>query len=386
MSQIPWRNSRRFLSKVLKQPLYAANVAGKRAKAYLSYHLGKGRASFPEAITLFLTHRCNLRCKMCGQWGESGVTKNESIQNIARDMSFEELTRVIDDIVAFRPNITLFGGEPLLYRHAPDLIRYIKNKDLHCLMITNGSMLHKVADKILDTGLDELNVSIDGGRGLHDDIRGMQGLFDKVSTGLKKIAKLKKEKKIKKPLVNLQCTINRDNYTSLEQMIDVAKEVRADSMTFHNLIFVSREMIEYQQAFNARLTCSSANWEGFVCEPAIDPDVLYAKMKAIMNAMNGFPIDFYPHFSLTELREYYKSPSYRPRESSARCVSPWMTAYIFPDGELRPCLNFDYSFGNIRTHPFLQVWNSERAITFRNTLREHRAFPACMRCTELYRY
>ncbi len=28
-------------------------------------------------------------------------------------------------------------------------------------------------------------------------------------------------------------------------------------------------------------------------------------------------------------------------------ISPWLVAYVFPDGEVRPCLNCNYSYGNI---------------------------------------
>jgi radical SAM protein with 4Fe4S-binding SPASM domain len=383
---MPWRNLRRFLSKGLKQPLYAVRVTGRRAQAYVSYYLRKGRASLPEAITLFLTYHCNLRCKMCGQWGETGVTKKHSSRNSEGELSLQEMNKIIDDISLFKPNITLFGGEPLLHRHALDVIRHIKNKGMHCLMITNGSMLKGMAEEVVDAGLDELNVSIDGGRELHDEIRGMPGLFDRVISGLKQVSRIKTEKNRKKPLINLQCTITRYNYEHLEQMVDVAQEIRTDSLTFHNLIFISKDLIEKQREFDEALHCSSASWEGFVFEPRIEPDVLYAKIKEIMNVRHGFPVDFYPHFSLEELKAYYQTPSYQPKGFSSGCVSPWMVAYIFPDGELRPCLNFDYSFGNVRENRFSELWNNERAREFRRTLKGKGVFPVCVRCTELYRY
>ena len=69
-----------------------------------------------------------------------------------------------------------------------------------------------------------------------------------------------------------------------------------------------------------------------------------------------------------------------------RCLSPWIVAYVFPDGEVRPCLNFSYSFGNIRRERFSRIWNNAQAKLFRDTLKKNRIFPVCARCTELYRY
>ncbi len=371
---------------MLRQPRYAAYVASKRAAAYYSYYARSGKASYPEALTLFLTHRCNLRCRMCGQWGDSGVTKDKTSQTIPPDMPIVELKKLIDDAAFFKPNITLFGGEPLLHRHAMELIGYIKKRGLHCLMITNGSMLSKRADDLVVKGLDELNVSIDGGRELHDRIRGVPGLFGKIISGLKEVKEAKKRKRVTTPLINLQCTINTYNYNHLEQMLEVAEEAGADSLTFHNLIFVSKDMLDKQQEFDELLNCSSENWKGFNFEPSIDPDVLHEKMQEIMTGPHKFAIDFYPLFSHSELTDYYLNSFALSEKKHKRCISPWMTAYVFPDGELRPCLNYDYSFGNVKTSTLSQLWNSEQAVHFRRTLKENRAFPLCGRCTELYRY
>ncbi|MDD5746963.1 MAG: hypothetical protein PHO30_06865, partial [Candidatus Omnitrophica bacterium] len=59
---IPWKNIQRFFSKLCRQPGYALRVGGKRARAYYAYWRGNGKSALPESLTLFLTHRCNLRC------------------------------------------------------------------------------------------------------------------------------------------------------------------------------------------------------------------------------------------------------------------------------------------------------------------------------------
>lgn len=380
------RNLRRVFYKTMLQPLYAARVLKNRSAAYLHYLLGRGRSSYPEAVTLFLTHRCNLHCKMCGQWGEGGVTKKQSAEYVKGEIPLQELVSFVDDVAAARPNITLFGGEPLLYAGCLALIKHIKRKGMHCLVITNGSLLENTAKDIVESGLDELNVSLDGGRALHDDIRGMPGLFDRIMSGLKKVRDVKIAARRKKPLVNLQCTITKYNYERLDEMLDVAREAGADSLTFHNLIFTSRDVLDKQKPYDELLGCSSGDWEGFIFEPGIDPEALHAKMKDILSGKYKFSVDLYPNFSRKAMAEYYRNPCYMPTEYPARCLSPWIVAYIFPDGEVRPCLNSTYSFGNVRSGKFSDIWNGEKAVRFRQALKEKGLFPACARCTELYRY
>jgi radical SAM protein with 4Fe4S-binding SPASM domain len=149
---------------------------------------------------------------------------------------------------------------------------------------------------------------------------------------------------------------------------------------------LGRDLIEEQKKYDKLLGCSSSDWEGFAFEPEIEPEVLYSKIRQIMSRKRGFAVDFYPNFSLKGLKEYYRNPAYRPSEYPARCLSPWMTAYIFPDGQVLPCLNLDYSYGNLKTDNFLSIWNGESATGYRRMIREKGILPACVRCTELYRY
>jgi hypothetical protein len=73
---MPLKNIRRIVAKASQQPTYALHAARMRIMSSLSYRLLDGRSAPPETISLLLTYRCNLHCKMCGQWGERGSLKN----------------------------------------------------------------------------------------------------------------------------------------------------------------------------------------------------------------------------------------------------------------------------------------------------------------------
>jgi MoaA/NifB/PqqE/SkfB family radical SAM enzyme len=383
---IPLRNIKRFASKVVRQPFYALRVGAKRVAAYAAYHGADGRSPLPESVTFYMTHLCNLRCKMCGQWGEEGTSKYLSPEQLRQQLSLDELKNLVDELAAFKPNITLFGGEPLLHTGCVELIKHIHERGMHTLMISNGSLLSGCAAGLVDAGLDELNVSLDGYGELHDEIRGMPGLFEKIFGGLKEVQRVKRERKIKKPLINLQCTMMKDNYTRLDGVLRAAEELGADSVTFHNLIFLSQSLVRQQQACDADLGCRSDDWNGFVFEPGIDVERLIKEIAVIKTAQYPFAVDFYPNLSPRGLREYYADSSYKPSEYPARCVSPWIVAYVFNDGSVRPCLNSTYAFGNTKHLSFKDAWNSEQALRYRRCLKENGVFPACVRCTELYRY
>ncbi len=380
------RNLGRFFAKTVKQPAYALRVAARRIASYYSYYLGRGRSSAPEAITFFLTRLCNLRCKMCGQWGDVGATKTAEADKLGSWLDYDEICQVLEEVKMYRPSITLFGGEPLLHPDCLDIMRYVKKLKLHGLIITNGTLLEKVAYDMVQSGWDELNISLDGDGALHDQIRGLPGIFDRIMAGIDEINKVKNSFKLKKPLINIQCTISQHNYHKLEVMLDVAERVKANSLTFHNLIFLKQGLMDKQKPFDELLGCSSRDWQGFVFEPGIDSVRLFEKMQSIMSVKRAFSIDFYPNFSKKGLKEYYENPDYLPSEYAAKCVSPWICAYIFPEGDVRPCLNCTYSFGNIKIQSFTKAWNSKKAVRYREILKKDGIFPVCRRCTELYRY
>jgi radical SAM protein with 4Fe4S-binding SPASM domain len=63
-----------------------------------------------------------------------------------------------------------------------------------------------------------------------------------------------------------------------------------------------------------------------------------------------------------------------------------MTAYIFPDKSVRPCLSMNVSMGSLETDSFYDIWNNDRYRRYRREARRRGRFPACDRCTELFRF
>ena len=50
----------------------------------LDYHFGAGRSFPPRIITLTPTDRCNLKCRMCGQWGPKGYKRTRECRTEMR--------------------------------------------------------------------------------------------------------------------------------------------------------------------------------------------------------------------------------------------------------------------------------------------------------------
>lgn len=386
---IQLRNLKRNLAKSVTQPGYALKALRQRLLSYLTYRIHDGRSYYPETVDLFLTYRCNLRCKMCGQWGVAGTSKDMSPEALKSELSLDEIYKIINDIKTFKPNVTLFGGEPLMYSNWEKVVSRIKQEGMRCNMITNGILLEKYANSIVDLGVDEIIFSLDGPREVHDEVRGAKGTFDRATRGLKLIRDIKRKSGTGKPVVSISSTIFEINYKRLDELISIAEELMASTITFHHLIFLSQERYnQHNNIFKGYYGMICNDWKGFVRDslPDIDVDFLIRKMEDIKKRNSKVKIAFYPNFTDEEIRRYYTEFDFVSSGYGKRCLSPWMVSYIFPDGSVRPCQSLNFSAGNVRDSTFSRIWNNEKYMRFRKITKKEKKYPVCTRCTELYRF
>ncbi len=386
---IQLRNLKRNIAKSITQPGYAWKAFKHRLLSYLTYTIHNGYSHYPETVDLFLTYKCNLRCKMCGQWGEAGTSKEMPPEELKSELSLEKIYEIIDDIKKFKPNVTLFGGEPLLYSNLEKVVSRIKREGMRCNMITNGILLEKFASSIIDLGIDEIIFSLDGPRDVHDEVRGAKGTFDRATRGLKLIRDIKGKSGIHNPAISISSTIFEINYKRLDELISIAEELKASTITFHHLIFLSKEKYDkHNNMFKGYYGMVCSDWKGFVRDrlPDIDVDFLIKKMEDIKKRDSKVKIAFYPNFTNDEIRRYYTEFDFVSSNYGKRCLSPWMVSYIFPDGSVRPCQSLNFSAGNVRDSTFSSIWNNEKYMRFRKITKREKKYPICTRCTELYRF
>ena len=114
-------------------------------------------------LRLSVTDRCNVRCQYCMPEDDYVWLPREDI------LHFEETSTLVDAFMALGVDrIRLTGGEPLLRRDVPALVRMIASKPgLHDLALTtNGVLLADQAEALEAAGLRRITVSVDT---LHPD-------------------------------------------------------------------------------------------------------------------------------------------------------------------------------------------------------------------------
>lgn len=111
-----------------------------------------------EYLRFSLTDLCNIRCHYC--------MPPEGVFKIHRSeiLTFEEIERMVRLLVDLGVRrVRLTGGEPLVRREVPHLVKMLKN--IHgleeVLMTTNGILLKQYAQELHDVGLEKINIHLD---------------------------------------------------------------------------------------------------------------------------------------------------------------------------------------------------------------------------------
>ena len=113
-------------------------------------------------LRISVIDRCNFRCPYC--MPEEQYPRDHAFLSKAERLRFEEIERLARIFVGLGVRkLRLTGGEPLLRRDLPELVRQLAAipGDVDIAMTTNGSLLAEKVDALRAAGLDRITLSLD---------------------------------------------------------------------------------------------------------------------------------------------------------------------------------------------------------------------------------
>jgi MoaA/NifB/PqqE/SkfB family radical SAM enzyme len=135
-----------------------------------------------NAVQLYVSDRCPLKCRHCFLG---------DVRSVDRPLFLQEWQSAIDQFVDLGvQSIHLAGREPFTEHITLELLAYLSKKkeqhNLYISTISNGLNCRKHLNEIQHSGLDHLDISIDGLESTHDFMRG-KGTFKHIIKNLKEI-------------------------------------------------------------------------------------------------------------------------------------------------------------------------------------------------------
>jgi len=348
----------------------------------------------PKVVTIQLTELCNLRCKMCYEWGETGCFLNPISEKKPKSLDLGVIKQLLKDLSPSKRSFFFFGGEPLMYPYLEEVITIIKQTGSVLDTPTNGTLLDKHAKMLVKTGFDSVRVSIDGPREVNDSQRG-RGSFDKAMDGIETLYQEKQKAGSSKPNISIIYTVTPNNYLSIEQFF--LKDINLstiDSITIQMQNFLTYEMGEkYAKLLKSEFNISSESfWKGFLrslddfskidtIELSRQIDVVRKRFAELNKGVLLLP----PTFSSNNLLAYNQARWNEMEDLYDSCPIPWISVDITASGDVAPCHTFfDLVRGNLYEKSFLEIWNGEKYQKFRMYMKENRLMSICPGCCILY--
>ena len=173
------------------------------------------------------TNACNLRCKHCDQ--SAGKLSPD-------ELTLEEKLEVVDqlaenDVVA----IAFSGGEAILHYDFWEVAQHASDKGLYLSLATNGTLLTTdVVKRLKSVGVEYFEISLDSITPTeHDEFRGVNGAWDRTIAGIKNVV-------AEDGYSCIATTLTNENYTELDDLIALSKNLGVNRSLIFNFIPVGR--------------------------------------------------------------------------------------------------------------------------------------------------
>jgi sulfatase maturation enzyme AslB (radical SAM superfamily) len=174
--------------------------------------VSKDCLSFPRAVYLECTNRCNYNCIFCYQ--------GEKLEK--KDFDLFLLRKLTKEMKRYGTSfVSIGGGEPLLYPFLFQAIQEIQEKGIQTEIVTNGSLFNKTNIKQLKaTGLRFVQVSLDSSNEKTYLILRKGGNFKKVIKNIEMLTKEGFE-------VCISMVLTKLNFKEIDKVIELSKKLGA---------------------------------------------------------------------------------------------------------------------------------------------------------------
>jgi MoaA/NifB/PqqE/SkfB family radical SAM enzyme len=256
-----------------------------------------------------------------------------------------------------------------MHSHLWEVCALLRESAIGVTILTTGLLLRRDATRLVRY-CDDVIVSLDGPRGVHNRIRNVPRAYEKLEEGVAAVRVADADVR-----VSGRCTVQRHNFRDLRATVGAARELGLDRISFL-AADVSTE------AFNR-----PGGWEAERVEQVAlakdDLPFLAAELDALERDCEADFASGYIAESPIKLRrrlhQYYAALNGREEFHPVDCNAPWVSAVVETDGTVRPCF-FQPALGNLREQGSLDaVINSSDAIAWRKGLDTHRN-AICRKC------
>lgn len=306
-------------------------------------------------INFAITNLCNARCKTCNIWKKCST----------EELELDEILSIFNRFPKTVGWLSLTGGEPFLRKDIRDILLSAKDiKSLKLLTLpTNGILKNKICSVIEEYSETIhpntfITISLDGIESVHDNIRGVNGAYEKAMGTFLEL----NEMGDKKLNILIETTLSQFNIekskTFISELIDKGHKVGiniAHNSDFYNINSLDKIKIEDTNDIT----------------------------KLIIRNQSIFSINaIVQRFYMQKIGSYLENPDKRVIPCSALKVS----CGIDPYGNVTPCSMWKKNIGNLRDYDYdiSKIYNLDEVRFLRHKIHVKKECPNCWTPCEAY--
>jgi MoaA/NifB/PqqE/SkfB family radical SAM enzyme len=262
-------------------------------------------------------------------------------------MPYETFVRLFAELRDMGTSELIFSGdgEPFLHPRLFDIVSLAKKTGFRVTLFSNGTLLDESNIKsLMDSGLDILRVSLWAGT-REEYVMNYPGtrpdLFERVVEGLSRLVAIKSRERERFPSILLHHPINRNNFHSIDALVDLALRIGCDGVSFSPLKSHRGKLAESRLSSNE--------------EQEVRLSLMGVKKRLHSSSLNH-------NIDQTLFRYKLGEAAWR----KVPCYIPWLHARIKVDGTVLVCNPATgWPMGNLSDQTFGEIWNGPAYRLFR---------------------
>lgn len=297
-----------------------------------------------KSAWLTTNRSCNCRCEWCYAQKTLGP---------ASFMDLEKAKKAVNELKKYNvKKIVLIGGEPTIYNHFLDLVKYIHENEIRCTVATNGVVFENMefAKATVNSGVSNINISLKATS--EDDYEKYTGVrvLHKVMKGYANLKSIGFNPVFSYVIVN-------DDQDEFEKLINLLENNHIDQIGFQ---FV-KPVLEFNKTDSIMDIKTMAMFVEYIYERMKKTDIRYALEIS---------------FPLCLIKKKVLEKLILERRITTCCHVQKGSGIVFDtDFKVLPCNHFaEYPFRETpmdfsEDNPIEELWNSEEVTEFRNRVR-----------------
>lgn len=298
-------------------------------------------------LVVFPHNQCNCRCVMCDIWR---IREAKTLTPADLEVHLQAFRELGVQWVVFS------GGEPQLNDQWSWLAGMFRTIGARVTLLTAGLLL-KAQAKLISECIDDVIISLDGPRAIHNRIRRIPDAFQQIVQGILTLRSYRPEMPIR-----ARCTLQKANHRALRELVHSAKEIGLTSISFLGADLASTAFNRPEPWPHPRVERVALTSEE-VEELEQEIETLARDCKAEFES--GFIVES-PE-KLSRIVRHFRAHLGQAANAAPRCNAPWVSAVIEASGDVRPCF-FQPPLGNIYHQSFSEIINGPDTLRFRSTL------------------